>query len=335
MRFRAANPANDKNRVENPRRRHYVHAEMLENRDYMREPDPGSPFHFRWTASTLLMAILVAVFALQSINDVYFQLHAERWLALTPLALTSGYVWQLFTFQFLHGGLLHLFGNLLGLWFFGRFVENVLGTKRYLVAYFGAGVLGGLLHAILMLIFPNHFGDFVYGASAGVMGIFAIFCMLESDSVIRVNFILPIRAYWLLWITGAISLFFTLVPSSRGGCAAHAAHLGGLLVGVAWVRLGWHRDFVTLPWEGLLTRWQQWRPLEDRQRKQELVRAAKVRAESWKRAKPEATADLPPEEFISREVDPILDKISLHGIHSLTDRERKILEAARKKMETR
>lgn len=308
---------------------------MLENRDYMREPDSGPSFRFRWTASTLLMAILVAVFALQSINDVYLKTQAERWLALTPLALKSGYLWQFLTFQFLHGGLFHLFGNLLGLWFFGRFVENVLGTRRFLVAYFGAGVLGGLLHALLMLLFPNHFGSFVYGASAGVMGVMAIFCLLESDSEIRLNFILPIRAHWLLWITAAYSLFFTLVPSARGGSAAHAAHLGGLLVGIAWVKLGWHRDYVTLPWEGLFARWRQWRPMEGRERKQELVRAAKVKAESWKRTKPELVSELPAEEFMSREVDPILDKISQHGIHSLTERERKILEAARKKMEKR
>lgn len=305
---------------------------MLENRDYMRAPDPGSPFRFRWTASTILMVSLVVIFALQCINDVYLKTSAEPWLALSSLALESGYLWQFFTFQFLHAGPLHLLGNLLGLWFFGRFVENVLGRQRFLVAYFGAGVIGGLLHCLLMLLFPGHFGSFVFGASAGVMGIFAIFCRLEADSEIRWNFILPIRADVLLWITAGISLFFTIVPSPRGGCAAHAAHLGGLLAGIAWVKLGWHRDFMTLPWEGFFARWRRWRPLESRQRKHELVRAAKVRTEPWKRVTSETPAELPPEEFISKEVDPILDKISQHGLHSLTDRERKILEAARKKM---
>lgn len=308
---------------------------MLENRDYMRAPSSDSPFRFRWNASTLLMASLVVVFALQCFNDVYFQTPAEQWLALTPLALKSGYLWQFFTFQFLHAGPLHLFGNLLGLWFFGRFVEQVLGTRRFLIAYFGAGVVGGLLHGVLVLLFPGHFGPFVYGASAGVMGVFAIFCRLDAESEIRWNFILPIRAGVLLWITAAVSLFFTLVPSARGGSVAHAAHLGGLLVGIAWVRLGWHRDFVTLPWEGLFSRWRRWRPLEGRQRKRELVRAAKVRAELWKRNLAEPTVELPPEEFISKEVDPILDKISAHGIHSLTERERKVLETARHKMSKR
>ncbi len=304
---------------------------MLENRDYMRDDSSsGGPWRFHWSASVVIMVVLVGAFALQCINDVYGNASGEKWLALTPLALTKGYVWQFLSFQFLHVNLTHLLCNLLGIWFFGRFVEQVLGTQRFLVAYFGCGVAGGLLQCVLMVLFPNHFVPFVFGASAGALGIFAIFCRLQSDATIRWYFILPIRADVVLWITAGISLFFTVVPSLRGGFVAHAAHLGGILAGLAWVKLGWHRDFVTLPWEGLFSRWRQWRPLRSRERKRELVRAAAVRGRPWRTASPEA--ELPPEEFISREVDPILDKISAHGIQSLTEHERKILDAARKKM---
>jgi hypothetical protein len=184
-----------------------------------------------------------------------------------------------------------------------------------------------------MILFPGHFVPFVFGASAGIMGIFAIFCRLEADAQIRVNFILPIRADVLLWITGAISLFFTLVPSGRGGLVAHAAHLGGLLTGLAWVRLGWHRDFVTLPWESWFARWRRTGRLGSEQRKRELVGAtarSSLRENPGRR--PMSGEPLSTEEFLSREVDPILDKISQHGIHSLTERERRILDAARKKM---
>ena len=234
---------------------------MLENRDYMRnEPSSGSPLRFQWSASVILMIVLVVTFALQAINEVYGQPEIENWLALTPAALARGYVWQLLTFQFLHAGLWHLLGNLMGLWFFGRLVESILGTKRFLVAYFACGVVGGLLQAGLMVLFSAHFGASVVGASAGVMGIFAIFARLQSDSEIRLNFILPIRADVLLWITIGISLFFTLVPSSRGGGTAHAAHLGGILAGLAWVKLGWHHDFMDLPWENLAGRLRFWRP---------------------------------------------------------------------------
>jgi membrane associated rhomboid family serine protease len=306
---------------------------MIENRDYMREgPSPDGSWRIRSSASVVLMVVLVVVFALQCINDVYSHSTLVGLLALTPFALAQGFIWQLFTFQFLHVDLWHLLGNLVGLWFFGRPVENILGKGRFLVAYFGSGLIGGLLQCVFMLLFSKHFAPLAFGASAGVMGVFAIFCRLEANAEIRWNFILPIRADVLLWITAGIALFFTVVPSHRGGGYAHAAHLGGILTGLAWVKLGWHRDFVTLPWEGLFSRWRRWRPLKGRERKRELFRAAAVRGRPWRTTPTDAEVELPPEEFISREVDPILDKISAHGIQSLTERERKILEAARKKM---
>jgi hypothetical protein len=57
-----------------------------------------------------------------------------------------------------------------------------------------------------------------------------------------------------------------------------------------------------------------------------------LRSAAWRRQAPPPGEDLPPAEFISREVDPILEKISAHGIQSLTPRERRILELARDKM---
>ena len=200
-----------------------------------------------------------------------------------------------------------------------------------LPAYFLAGAAGGLLQGVLMLLFPGHYGMAVYGASAGVSGAFAIFAMIEGQAEVRWNFILPIRARTLLMVYAGIAAFFTLVPSPRD-CTAHAAHLGGILVGIAWVRLGWQHDFVPLPWESLLARLHFWRPSQARKRKQELVRAASVRARPWRASSAPPEPETPPEEFISKEVDPILDKISAHGIQSLTERERKILDAARKKM---
>ena len=282
--------------------------------------------------TTILMVVLTFVFALQCINDVYIKSFTEIWLTLTAACLTHGYVWQLITFQFLHVDFWHLAGNLIGLWFIGRFVENILGKKRFLVAYFGCGIIGGILQAGMMALFPAHFAPVAYGASAGIVGILAIFCLLLPESNILMFFVLPVPATAILWITGAVSLFFTLVPSSRGGEYAHAAHLGGLLAGIAWVKLGWHRDFVQLPWEGWLSgrRWKR-----ERSRKSELIRATSIKIPGLSRAKSEEPAEMPREEFISREVDPILDKISQHGIQSLTERERKILEAARNKMAKR
>jgi hypothetical protein len=190
-----------------------------------------------------------------------------------------------------------------------------------------------MLQGLLMIMFPEHFGLAVFGASAGVAGIFAIFALLEREAEVRLYFVLPVRAMTLLWVFAGISLFFTLVPS---GATAHAAHLGGILAGLAWVKSGWHHDYITLPWERWFSGWRRWSPLQSRQRKRELVRAASMRSRPWRKTPlPAEEVELPPDEFISREVDPILDKISQHGIHSLTEQERRILDAARKRMAKR
>jgi len=100
---------------------------------------------------------------------------------------------------------------------------------------------------------------------------------------------------------------------------AHAAHLGGILAGFAYLRWG------SLA-EKLFVR------RRVRPRPRELMKVHLPKSGGWHKSESE---DVPPGEFISREVDPILDKISAHGIQSLTPRERKILEAARAKMERR
>ena len=240
----------------------------LADRHYMREDRRFGPL----SATVIFMIVMVVVFALQCINDVYFHTRAERWLALTPECFRQGWLWQLITFQFLHAGFLHIAFNLITFWWIGRFVESVLGKKRFVVAMLGCGAAGGILQGFLMVLLPSRFGGEVVGASAGVSGLFAIFALLEKDSQVRLYFVLPVRAITLLWAFGIISLFFTVVPASGTMGIAHAAHLGGLLAGVAWVNLGWHHDYVQLPWEGWSDRWRRWQPFGSRQRKRELVR---------------------------------------------------------------
>jgi membrane associated rhomboid family serine protease len=301
---------------------------MLADRDYMREPSGRTP----QPATVKLMIVLVVVFALQCINDVYLKTMAEGWLALTPASITHGYVWQFFTFQFLHADMWHIVFNLMAMWFFCRDVEYWLGTKRFLIAYFGFGAIGGVLQAILMMSFPEHYGLWTVGASAGVSGIFAIYALLQGEQEVRFNFILPIKAKTLLWIFLGVDGFFTLVPTHRTGGVAHAAHLGGMLAAIAFVRMGWHQDFRKLPWEEAMD------SVREKFRAKP-SRSKIVRAPIKKRPHPVAVSSskVPSEDgdFISKDVDPILDKIHAKGIQSLTDEERKILEAARSKMAKR
>jgi membrane associated rhomboid family serine protease len=278
----------------------------------MRQPDGFSSWRF-WSLSTILMIVLTVCFALQQINIVYIRWPVDWYLALSADGLKSFYVWQLATYMFLHGGLLHLAFNLLGLWFFGRTVENYLGRNKFLIIYFASGLCGGLLQAGLGLLFPGWFGHFTYGSSAGVCGLLAVYCLLEPDSQILLFFVLPLKARVLLWVSIGIAAFFTVVPSDP--CIAHTAHLGGLLFGLGFMRLGLHREFIHFDFNfNWLWRWKS--------------KPSKITKVNFGKSRPPAAAP----ETLTTDVDVILDKISAQGIQSLTEAERKILEAARKKM---
>jgi membrane associated rhomboid family serine protease len=300
---------------------------MLDDRPYMRTPyRPG------WSTTTILCVSLIGCYLTQMVLDAWKPGWTTYYLALSVDGLAQWRVYQLITFQFLHGGLFHLLGNLLGLYFFGRAVENILGSKEMLKLYLISGTIGGLIQVALQLVLhQNGPGSGVLGASAGVFGLIAAFAIHAPDNPITllVFYVLPVTfpAKILLIIEGGISVLGVLAPflhmDELAGRVAHGAHLGGMITGIVWMRWAMtpHRSF------------EFWRPFAARRAsKRESAGASPKRASRSSRKKPE---ELPPGEFISREVDPILEKISAHGIHSLTERERQILEAARSKMARR
>jgi membrane associated rhomboid family serine protease len=294
---------------------------MLEDRDYMRAGYGGGN---RWTASptVVLLVINTIVFVLQNINRVYLHSPIEWMLALSGEGLKSLYLWQPITFQFLHLSASHFFFNSVALYMFGRPVERALGNGRFWEIYFLSGITGGLLQAGLGLLVPNFFGAPTMGASAGVAGLLAAFCLKDPNATILLLFVLPVRAWNLLIGSLAVAAFFVIVPSEPG--IAHAAHLGGMLATMGYFR--W-----ILRSERRLFNWRPYADVRDDENEQVITTARSLR-QRVHRVAPEYST---PKDFVSAEVDPILDKISAHGIQSLTEGERKVLEAARKKMERR
>jgi len=297
---------------------------MLEDRTYMRRRS----FTPRWSMTLLLVIANVAAFILQSlIANASPQIIRNSGLSVA--GLSHGYVWQLLTFQFMHAGWLHLLFNCLAIYMFGREVEEALGRKGFLTLYFSSGIFGGLLQLGYSKLLawltnqPDLLTTHVVGASAGAFGLIAAFAMLypERPLMLLLFFIIPVnmRAKFLLLFEGIVTL---VGLASVGSNVAHAAHLGGMLTGIIFVRYAIH--------------WQ-W-PQFQRAKRRPLQRLVKVPFEKparWRRTSNTQVEDLPPDEFLSREVDPILDKISAQGIQSLTERERRILEAAREKMAKR
>jgi membrane associated rhomboid family serine protease len=281
----------------------------LYDRDYMREeesrfrrirPDP-------WSPTVALLVLLAVIYLIQWVMNLKGSTWIETHLGLSLNGLRQGEYWQLFTFQFLHGSWLHLILNGIGLYSCGRAVQAILGGKRLLLLYFLSGTCGGLLQIITSLLLQQNPYTPVVGASAGISGLLAAFIMCQPDARLIVFPIpVPLRAWTLLWIVLAVSIFGTVFPF---GGVAHAAHLGGLLTGGAFIRWNW------------------------RKRRQPAEPDWLVPPKLKKSAAVEPPHS--PKVGDDDEVNAILEKINAQGIHSLTNRERAILDRARARLNQR
>jgi membrane associated rhomboid family serine protease len=298
---------------------------MLEDRYYMRQ----ERFDPRRSATLMLVIANAVVFVVQSLiersptlADYYYY-----YGALSLEGLKHGFVWQLLTYQFMHAGLLHIVCNCWAIYVFGLAVESALGRKQFLTLYFASGVIGGLVQVLADFLPFGSFGGPVVGASAAGFGLVAAFAMLFPDRVLLLFFIIPVRAKWLLLLCGGLALAGIVVPPGNAPGAVHvadAAHLGGMLTGILFIRYA-------LQWDWHWPKFRRAQPSPVRR----LARVPSPKASFWAKAKSAPEEELAPEDFLSKEVDPILDKITAHGIQSLTERERRILEAARERMAKR
>jgi membrane associated rhomboid family serine protease len=208
--------------------------------------------------------------------------------------IEKGWVWQPLTYMFIHGGFFHLLFNMFVLWMFGSEIERLWGSTEFL-KYF---VLCGLGAAALSFVASYH--AVLIGASGAVYGVLLAFGLLFPDRYIYLWFLLPIKAKYL--VAGLAAIEFLAGISQTGDGIAHFAHIGGMITG--FVYLKWARTMGN-PFERLLARW--------RRRDLRVIEGGTGRRR---------------DSALETEIDRILDKISLHGIHSLTPEEERILEEA-------
>jgi membrane associated rhomboid family serine protease len=170
---------------------------------------------------------------------------------------------QIITHMFMHGSWTHIIFNMLALWMFGSILENVWGSKRFLVFYMLCGLGAAFLHlgALYIELKDNvasleqmgvamQNSDMYYellykintptvGASGAVFGCLAAFGYLFPNSLIYLYFFIPIKAKWFVIIYAGLELWLG-VNNSAGDNVAHWAHLGGALVGFLLV-LYWNK----------------------------------------------------------------------------------------------
>jgi membrane associated rhomboid family serine protease len=289
---------------------------MLDDRTYMRNVSFGPA----WSATKAILYANVAFFIIQQILLHYTSVPLVKYFYLSKEGIAHGFVFQLVTYQFLHGGLFHLFCNLLVIYFFGKALEEVLGAKDFLMLYFTGGVVGGIFQIGLAWGFPDTFYGSVVGASAAGFALVAAFAQMFPQRTITllIFFVFPVsmRAQTLLWIAIGLAVFGIIVPTSN---VAHGAHLGGIVFGLSYVH------YV------IKNSWRFTMPSFSRIASQKV--GARITTKSWSgNARDAEEVGAAGGDFISKEIDPILEKISEHGIHSLTEKERAILESARSRM---
>lgn len=163
-------------------------------------------------------------------------------LQVTPLSVYL----TLITSMFMHGGIAHLFGNMLFLWIFGDNVEDHLGPVRYLTFYLVCGILASLAHVVTSIMFATDQTSLLIpslGASGAISGVLGGYIMLHPHrrvTVILFRFLTEVPAYVAIGIWFAFQLISglgILGGGSQQGGVAYAAHIGGFVAGLALVKL--------------------------------------------------------------------------------------------------
>ena len=163
---------------------------------------------------------------------------------LTPSAFVFDFqLWQIVTYAFLHGDVMHLILNLMMLAFIGSELEALWGTRKFLQFYFTCVVTAGLLYLLLQVGVWGGAGlqTPMVGASGGIYGLLMAYGLLFGERVMLFLMIFPMKAKHFVWILMGVELLNSMDSQSR---LASGAHLGGMVggFGYLWFRALWQRS---------------------------------------------------------------------------------------------
>ncbi len=190
-----------------------------------------------------LMLATVIAFLVQAPLDALTQNGATKLFGLSIPGLQHWRIWQLVTYLFIHGGLMHIVLNMLGLYFMGPETERAIGTRHFLGLYFVSGILGG----VGWLIISDEPWATCIGASGSLFGVMGAFAALfpQRQITLLVFFILPVtmKAWVMALSLAAVELSFLL--TSAGGIA-YAAHLAGGVAGYVYALVLFRRPSASI-----------------------------------------------------------------------------------------
>jgi membrane associated rhomboid family serine protease len=245
---------------------------------------PGSPLGVK-----LIVAALGGFGATQALLWAFGIRELTDSLVLDPGAVRYHEYWRFFTHQFLHVNFVHFLVNSVVLYFAGREVEPIIGRRHFLSLCVISGLIGGV---VSWFTAPY---SAVFGCSAMVAAVLAAYSTIlpELEQRVALFFIIPLRFRAKFFALAAMTFAAVCLATRTLGEAGPAGMLVGGVLGWLWARrLGFGNQF----W------WQR--------------RASERRHATLRRQR------MTPDEFITKEVDPILEKISREGIRSLTHAEK-------------
>jgi membrane associated rhomboid family serine protease len=261
-----------------------------------------------------LIAINVVIFLLQwGWVDQAGHSPVTKYLELSVPAIQDGQVWRLLTYAFLHGGPWHIFWNMLFLWWFGREVEALYGSKEFLGFYLVAALVGGLVFCIKEYLTayqdPMYHMATAIGASGAVLAVMVLFATHFPKRIIYIWFVLPVPVWLLVAFEVVVASWYLTTGMST--TTAVAVHLGGAAFGFLYYKT--HMRVLSF-----IPNVSAWRD-----------RLTRPRLKIYREDRPHMVAPHDPsrevDEHLEAEVDAVLEKVARHGQASLTERERQLL----------
>jgi len=185
--------------------------------------------------TTALIVANVAVYLLQNLVPQIIVPFALWPLAASATNIGASFApWQLVTYAFLHGSLVHLAFNMFALYMFGSAIEQLFGTRRYLILYFVSVLSAAFTQLIVAML--THAIYPTIGASGGVFGLLLAYGMYFPHNRVMLLFPpVPMPARVFVFVYGAIELVLGVTGSQEG--VAHFAHLGGMAGAYLLLRL--------------------------------------------------------------------------------------------------
>lgn len=334
----------------------------VSDREYMRDdsaPQPPQPPPGSWQrrlqsvqAFKVFLVLMAGIFFMQHVLHLGGEnvpgLGYVPWGAVSIQELAAGHVWTLAAHMLVHGGLLHFVLNIALYWFVGRGVQGLVGSRHFTRIFILSALVGAAAQMAVNAFIFNDKATLMMGASAAIFGLLMTYAVLVPDEPVDaiVFFIIPIPmrlwtvAKWLFIGNLALGVYEVLFHSSRsyGVGVAYFAHIGGAAAGWFYARaLGYGGQPMTYA--------SQWQPATVRKstaltrahaRVEVDLEAAAIRkvpsspSTTLKSKSPPAA--VPPESPLAELVDAILEKISAHGMDSLTSEEKTLLSQASEKL---